>query len=282
MQGPNETVNQYALDIKCLIKRVYYLNNWAESDKIYNFTKGLHCEISYQLRPYLTFRNNVTLEQTIEAARQMKENNNAYPEALLGFYSSNINSAPIVINYNQFVYNHTTPNDNNNLTQKALAPKQTPKQKKQEEKQATLGKEEPKNTPMICKGQVAEWTIDIIIDSGIHRNKKSSEGIINDIPVHLGDIVIAVNMKVINTNIYTLVLENDWLRKAKAVIDYNQSKIKISDKNKVIKNSKTDIKVLKENAVQGGLEELETNKNKVHIQKFLANTHKLLQRILIN
>ena len=57
--------------------------------------------------------------------------------------------------------------------------------------------------------------------TGIHGNRKSSEGIINDIPVHLSDVVVAVDMEIIDTNIYTLVLGNDWLRKAKAVINYN-------------------------------------------------------------
>lgn len=96
---------------------------------------------------------------------------------------------------------------------------------------------------MICKGQVSGWTVEIIIDSGsstsimskrfmeyinrkpnrasermitgIHGNKKLSEGIIDDVPVHLGDVVVSADMEVIDTNAYHLVLGNDWLCKAK-------------------------------------------------------------------
>ena len=68
MQRSSETVEQYALDIKRLIKRIDFANNWGESDKVYYFTKGLRREIGYQLRPHLIFWNNITLDQVIEAA----------------------------------------------------------------------------------------------------------------------------------------------------------------------------------------------------------------------
>ncbi|CAG8816646.1 23353_t:CDS:1, partial [Dentiscutata erythropus] len=86
-----------------------------------------------------------------------------------------------------------------------------------------LGESSFRNTPMICKGQVKGWTADIILDSGsstsiisrkflehlglqvtqksermitgIHGNKKSSMGIIEDVPVHLGDVVISTSME---------------------------------------------------------------------------------------
>ena len=88
------------MDSKRLIKRVDYQDNWTESDKVYYFTKELRHEIALQLRPHLTFRANVTLEQVIEAARQMEENNVAYPEALTGFYNPMINTSPVTMNYN--------------------------------------------------------------------------------------------------------------------------------------------------------------------------------------
>jgi hypothetical protein len=85
-QGPTETIDQYAQCIKKLIRRIDPANNWTENDRIYHFTKGLRKEIAFQIRPQLTFQNNVTLEQTVEAARQLEENNLAHPEALAGMY----------------------------------------------------------------------------------------------------------------------------------------------------------------------------------------------------
>ncbi|CAG8803684.1 24962_t:CDS:2, partial [Dentiscutata erythropus] len=89
-------------------------------------------------------------------------------------------------------------------------------------------------TPMMCKSQVSSWTIDIIIDSGssisiiskafvdhinrqpdristrtitgIHGDPKGSLGIINDIPVHLGDVIISTDMEVIDTRLNALSL----------------------------------------------------------------------------
>lgn len=73
------------------------------------------------------------------------------------------------------------------------------------------------------------------IITGIHSNKKLSEGIIDDVPVHLGDVVVSADMEVIDTNAYHLVLGNDWLCKAKTIIDYNHLKITVSDGNRTLK-----------------------------------------------
>ena len=151
-----------------------------------------------------------------------------------------------------------------NETKKAITPKRKriPKKDKEKEKEneAHLGKSSYRNTPMICKGQIGGWTIDLILDSGsstsimsrkflehlgrqvtrksermitgIHGNKRSSLGIIADIPVHLGDVIISTDMEVIDTQAYNMVLGTDWLRKAKAVIDYHQCKVTVGDGNR--------------------------------------------------
>jgi Retrotransposon gag protein/Zinc knuckle len=98
MQSLTETVDKYALDVKKLIKRIDIDNQWSEADKIYQFTKGLRREIASQLNPHLTFQNNLTLDQTVEAARRMEENNRVYPEALMGFQHSH-NNNPIAMTY---------------------------------------------------------------------------------------------------------------------------------------------------------------------------------------
>src|SRR6185369_12991741 len=61
-------------------------------------------------------RQNATLEQVIEVARQMDENNRDYPEALMGFGGTTTNPPPITQNY---------PASQNNVkvaVAKALAP----------------------------------------------------------------------------------------------------------------------------------------------------------------
>ena len=83
VQVIGETVDHYVQDIKRLIKRVDHQEHWSEQDKIYQFTKGLRREIAFQVRPLLAFRQNATLEQVIEIARQMDENNRDYLEALM-------------------------------------------------------------------------------------------------------------------------------------------------------------------------------------------------------
>ncbi|CAG8798005.1 22928_t:CDS:1, partial [Cetraspora pellucida] len=59
------------------------------------------------LKPHFIFKNNITLEQTIKAARQIEENNDAYFEALTEFYSTNINSVSAIINYNYSASNNS-------------------------------------------------------------------------------------------------------------------------------------------------------------------------------
>jgi hypothetical protein len=98
MQGLTESVDKYALDIKRLIKRIDLNNHWTDSDKIYQFTKGLRREIACQLNPHLTFQQNLTLDQVIDAARRMEDNNKIYPEAMVGFQQSYINN-PVTVTY---------------------------------------------------------------------------------------------------------------------------------------------------------------------------------------
>ena len=99
MQTVGKSIDHYAQDIKRLIKRVDHQENWSEQDKIYQFMKGLRREIAFQIRPLLSFRHNTTLEQVIEAAHQMDENNKDYPEALIGFGGNHTSPPPISQNY---------------------------------------------------------------------------------------------------------------------------------------------------------------------------------------
>jgi hypothetical protein len=147
---------------------------------------------------------------------------------------------------------------------KALTPRRAKSKKTKEKgKERMMVSAAATNTPMMCKGQVSSWTIDIIIDSGssisiisksfanhikrspdktstraitgIHGDQKGSLGIISDLAVHLGDVVISVDMEVIDTKAYTMVLGNDWLRKARAKIDCDTPGITITDGNRTAK-----------------------------------------------
>ncbi|KAG9298688.1 hypothetical protein G9A89_012756 [Geosiphon pyriformis] len=103
-------------------------------------------------------------------------------------------------------------------------------------------------TPLICKAQVAGYFINLILDSGlsvsviakhfleaigrkidepstrpmtnIHSNKKKSLGITKAVPVQINGISIETDMKVSETKEYTIIVGNEWFKKAKALFDY--------------------------------------------------------------
>lgn len=113
IQSATESVDQYAQEIKRLIKRVDHLNAWTDQEKIYQFTKGLRREIVYQLKPHLTLQPGMTFEQAIALARQFEQNNKEFPEAMLGFNAQTINQ-PVVSNQQN--------NDIETVVAKALGP----------------------------------------------------------------------------------------------------------------------------------------------------------------
>ena len=110
---------------------------------------------------------------------------------------------------------------------------------------------------MTCKAQVARWKVEVILDSGssisiisknfmesigrriektsgrkitgIHGERCSSLGIVTQVPIKLEEIVVAVDMEVIDATGYTLILGTDWLRKAHAIIDYQECKLILKD-----------------------------------------------------
>ena len=118
------------------------------------------------------------------------------------------------------------------------------------------------NTPMMCKAQVAGWKVEVILDSGssisivsksfmeslgrrversserritgIHGEKRSSLGIVTQVPVKIGSVTVAVDTEVIDASGYSLVLGTDWLRKAGAIIDYQHCKLTLKDERGAI------------------------------------------------
>jgi len=64
---------------------------------------------------------------------------------------------------------------------------------------------------------------------GIHGERRPNLEIVIQVPVKLENKTMAVDMEVINATGYALVLGTDWLRKAKAIIDYQECKLTLKD-----------------------------------------------------
>lgn len=111
VQQPQETVQLYAQTIRKLIKRVETDVAMPESEKIFNFTKGLRREIAAHVSTQLSFQPNPTLEQVIEAASRMEKHGQMYPETLIGFYGQTSNSNQIMppVQYQQPMNNYVQP-----------------------------------------------------------------------------------------------------------------------------------------------------------------------------
>ncbi|CAG8777613.1 18196_t:CDS:2, partial [Dentiscutata erythropus] len=81
VQKLGETVEQYANDVKKLIKRIDGENRWSNDEKVWHFLKGLRKDIAYQARPLILSRENSTLESAVRIAKQFEENVQTFPEA---------------------------------------------------------------------------------------------------------------------------------------------------------------------------------------------------------
>ncbi|KAG9303278.1 hypothetical protein G9A89_013604 [Geosiphon pyriformis] len=79
-------------------------------------------------------------------------------------------------------------------------------------------------TPLICKAQVAGYFIDLILDS---RSFKKELGIAKAIPVCINGISIETDMEVSEVKKYTIIVGNKWLKKAKALLDYELCELTI-------------------------------------------------------
>ena len=57
-------------------------------------------------------------------------------------------------------------------------------------------------------------------------------GKVHEIPVKLGDITVLIDMVVVQTTAYKVILGTEWLDKVHAVIDFNAQKMKITRRGK--------------------------------------------------
>jgi hypothetical protein len=120
IQKVSETVEQYANDVKKLIRRIDGENRWSEDEKVWQFLKGLRKDIAYQARPLILSQENPSLEAAIRIAKQFEENAQTYPEATVGY------GATTYMNPQGFTPNRGQDNNREDvierIVQKALAP----------------------------------------------------------------------------------------------------------------------------------------------------------------
>ncbi|KAG9299057.1 hypothetical protein G9A89_020370 [Geosiphon pyriformis] len=147
----------------------------------------------------------------------------------------------------------TYPQFRKDLCKSLIPKKKTPKTNKRS-RQAGLT-DNSNVTPLICKAQVAGYFIDLILDSGssvsviakhfleaigrkidkpstrpmtnVHGDKKKGLGIAKAIPVHINGISIETDMEVSEVKEYTIIVGNEWLKKAKALLDYELCELTI-------------------------------------------------------
>ncbi|KAG9297822.1 hypothetical protein G9A89_000127 [Geosiphon pyriformis] len=110
-------------------------------------------------------------------------------------------------------------------------------------------------TPLICKAQMAGYFSDLILDSrssvsviakhflkaigrkidesstrpitNVHSDKKKDLNIAKAISVRINSISIKTDMKVSEAKEYTIIVDNEWLKKAKALLDYELCELTI-------------------------------------------------------
>ncbi|KAG9303752.1 hypothetical protein G9A89_018649 [Geosiphon pyriformis] len=147
----------------------------------------------------------------------------------------------------------THPQFRKDLCKSLIPKKKTPKTNKRPH-QAGLA-DNSNVTPLICKAQVAGYFIDLILDSesfvsviakhfleaigrkidesstrpmtNVHGDKKKGLGIAKAIPVHINGISIETDMEVSEAKEYTIIVGNEWLKKAKTLLDYELCELTI-------------------------------------------------------
>ncbi|KAG9294752.1 hypothetical protein G9A89_008231 [Geosiphon pyriformis] len=147
----------------------------------------------------------------------------------------------------------THPQFRKNLHKSLIPKKKTPKTNKHP---CQAGLANNSNvTPLICKAQVTGYFINLILDSrlsvsviakhffetigrkidepstqpmtNVHGDKKKGLGIAKAIPVCINDISIETDIEVSEAKKYTIIVGNEWLKKAKALLDYELCELTI-------------------------------------------------------
>ncbi|KAG9287887.1 hypothetical protein G9A89_017482 [Geosiphon pyriformis] len=118
----------------------------------------------------------------------------------------------------------THPQFRKDFHKSLILKKKTPKTNKRS-RQAELA-DNSNVTPLICKAQVAGYFIDLILDSESSVSKKDL-GIAKAIPVHINGISIETDIEVSEAKEYTIIVGNEWLKKAKVLLNYELCELTI-------------------------------------------------------
>ncbi|KAG9293540.1 hypothetical protein G9A89_005543 [Geosiphon pyriformis] len=132
---------------------------------------------------------------------------------------------PAHITFDQLM---THPQFRKDLCKSLISKKKIPKTNKCS-RQAGLA-DNSNVTPLICKAQVAGYFINLILDSGLSKGL----GIAKAIPVRINGISIETDMEVSKAKEYTIIVGNEWLKKAKALFDYELCELTIKYGEKLI------------------------------------------------
>ncbi|KAG9298651.1 hypothetical protein G9A89_012719 [Geosiphon pyriformis] len=206
-----------------------------------------------------------------------------------GSYSvvKNLMETPVHITFGQLMAH---PQFRKDLCKSLIPKKKTPKTNKHSH-QAELA-DNSNFTLLICKAQVPGYFINLILNSGssvsviakhffkaigrkidepstrpmtnIHSDKKKGLGIAKAIPVHINDISIETDMEVSEAKEYTIIVGNKWLKKAKALLNYELCELTIRcDERPIVVKCQhwTTPPVLKQNQEEEQSDELDNNKS---------------------
>ncbi|GES86520.1 zinc knuckle protein [Rhizophagus clarus] len=90
----------------------------------------------------------------------------------------------------------------------------------------TAGPNADRTSALYCEASIKHIKFPLIVDSGSAR--------ITDIPLRIHDCIIPMDAIVTDANSYAAIVGNDWLRKTKAILDYNNNLMTIEWKDQVL------------------------------------------------
>ncbi|KAG9294814.1 hypothetical protein G9A89_008506 [Geosiphon pyriformis] len=166
------------------------------------------------------------------------------------FVVKDLMETPAHITFGQLM---THPQFRKDLHKSLIPKKKTPKTNKRPYQTGLV--DNSNVTPLICKAQVAGYFIDLILDSrssvsiiakhflkaigrkidepstqpmtNVYGDKKKGLDIAKAVLVCINSISIETDMEVSKAKKYTIIVENEWLKKAKALLDYKLCELTI-------------------------------------------------------
>jgi hypothetical protein len=126
----------------------------------------------------------------------------------------------------------------------------------------TVGPNDDKTSALYCEASIKHIKFPLIVDSGsagsimslsllkdldmeitkasktvmvnVNGERRRPLGAVSDIPLRIHDCIIPMDAIVTDANSYAAIVGNDWLRKTKAILDYDNNTMIIKWKNKTL------------------------------------------------